>query len=211
MSSFAEWLGYLASILIALSLMMRSVLRLRLINLAGAIVFTGYGLWIEAYPVAVVNGFIIFIDLYYLLEMRKTREYFQPLQVSHDNAYLQQFLAYYAEDIKKFFPGFSWHAEDAQDRYYFILRDMVPAGLVALSADEHNRLWVKLDYAIPGYRDFKTGRYVFSQQSTMLKNQKHQGIYTITESTVHAHYLKKIGYEPDPAMGNHVYRYRLFP
>ena len=211
MISLAEWLGYLASILIAVSLMMRSVLRLRVINFIGAIVFTAYGLWIHAYPVAMVNGFIILIDFYYLVDMRRTKEYFQPLKVTSDSTYLRQFLDYHAQDIGKFFPNFSFHPEDAQYQYFFILRDMVPAGLVVLSEDEQNRLWVALDYAIPGYRDFKTGHYVFSQQSTLLNKEGRREVFTITESTQHARYLKKIGYDPDPSMGTNVYRYRLIP
>jgi len=209
MASFAEWLGYLASVLIAVSLMMRSILRLRVINLIGAIVFCIYGLWINAYPVAVVNGLIIFIDLYYLVEMRKTKEYFQPLEVPRESTYLQQFLTYYAADIAKFFPDFSFKPEALADQYFFILRDMVPAGLVAFSMDKQDHLWVSLDYAIPGYRDFKTGRYVFSQQSALLNTQGRKEVYARAESPVHARYLKKIGYVPAPGMGRSIYRYRL--
>ena len=61
-----ELLGYMASVFVAVSLMMRSVTKLRMINLVGAILFTVYGLVIAAYPVAVVNGFIVLVNLYYL-------------------------------------------------------------------------------------------------------------------------------------------------
>ncbi len=44
-----ELLGYAASALIAVSMMMSSILRLRLLNLAGAIGFAIYGLCIGAY------------------------------------------------------------------------------------------------------------------------------------------------------------------
>ena len=54
-----ELIGYLASVLVALSLTMRSILRLRLINLLGAAFFTVYGLLITAYPVAFLNGLIV--------------------------------------------------------------------------------------------------------------------------------------------------------
>ncbi|MBI9048734.1 MAG: YgjV family protein [Anaerolineaceae bacterium] len=209
MNQFAEWLGYLASILIAVSLMMHSVLRLRIINLIGAIVFTIYGVWIQAYPVAMVNGFIIFIDLYFLLEMRKNKEYFQPLRVYPTNTYLRQFLEYYADDIANFFPHFSFDQQQDERQYYFILRDMIPAGLVIFTADEQGHLWAALDYAIPGYRDFKTGRYVFSQHSKLLNMSNKQVVFTTTESNEHAQYLKKIGYAPDPSMGSNVYRYRI--
>jgi hypothetical protein len=209
MAQFAEWLGYLASILIAVSLTMHSVLRLRVINLTGAIVFTIYGVWIHAFPVAAVNGFIIFIDLYFLLEMRKSKEYFQPLQVNANNMYLRQFLAYYASDIEKFFPEFNVEKDQSERKYYFILRDMIPAGLVIFTEDQEGRLWAALDYAIPGYRDFKTGRYVFSQHSKLMDKAGKQEVYTITESNEHARYLKKIGYDPAPLMGSNVYKYRI--
>jgi hypothetical protein len=209
MEQFAEWLGYLASILIAVSLTMHSVLRLRIINLIGAVVFTIYGIWIQAFPVAAVNGFIIFIDLYFLWEMRKNKEYFQPLQVNPSNLYLQQFLEYFAEDIAKFFPDFSFDEQQSERKYYFILRDMVPAGLVIFTEDEQGRLWAALDYAIPGYRDFKTGRYVFSQHSKLMDTVGKQEVFTTTTSDEHARYLKKIGYDPAPAIGQNIYKYRI--
>jgi hypothetical protein len=64
--SVYEIIGYIASILVAVSLMMSSILKLRVINLIGAACFTVYGLLIDAYPVAVVNFIIVLIDLYYL-------------------------------------------------------------------------------------------------------------------------------------------------
>ena len=64
-----ELIGYLGSILVAISLMMRSLLRLRIINLVGALFFTIYGILLDAYPVAFLNGLIVCIDLYYLIQM----------------------------------------------------------------------------------------------------------------------------------------------
>ena len=61
-----EMLGYLASVFVALSLMMRSLTKLRVINLIGSVLFTAYGLIISAYPVAVVNAFIVLVNIYYL-------------------------------------------------------------------------------------------------------------------------------------------------
>ena len=71
-----EIIGYVASVLVAVSLMMRSVFKLRVINLLGAAVFTAYGLLIDAYPVAAMNLFIVFIDLYYLREFVPSKDSF---------------------------------------------------------------------------------------------------------------------------------------
>jgi|ERR1051325_4597590 hypothetical protein len=51
-----ELIGYVASVLVAISLTMTSILRLRIINLTGSACFTLYGLLIGAYPVAIVNS-----------------------------------------------------------------------------------------------------------------------------------------------------------
>lgn len=66
-----EMLGYLASVFVAASLTMRSLTRLRVINLIGSLLFTAYGLIISAYPVAVVNAFIVLVNIYYLQQSFK--------------------------------------------------------------------------------------------------------------------------------------------
>ena len=72
-----ELLGYMASLFVAVSLMMRSLVKLRVINLIGAVLFTAYGLVIDAYPVAAVNGFIVLVNIYYL------QQSFKETAVSH--------------------------------------------------------------------------------------------------------------------------------
>ncbi|NKF49308.1 YgjV family protein [Shewanella sp. WXL01] len=61
-----EWIGYLASVLVAVSLTMSDIKKLRWWNLLGAILFVAYGLAIGALPVALVNAFIACINVYYL-------------------------------------------------------------------------------------------------------------------------------------------------
>lgn len=64
-----EWVGYLASVVVAISLMMANIKKLRWWNLIGAALFVAYGVAIEAYPVALVNFFIVLIDAYYLVKL----------------------------------------------------------------------------------------------------------------------------------------------
>ena len=80
-----EIVGYVASVLVAISLMMSSILRLRIINLIGSLAFTVYGVLIHAYPVAVVNALIVLINLYYLRQMLGSREFFRLLRVRPDS------------------------------------------------------------------------------------------------------------------------------
>jgi len=64
-----EWVGYLASVVVAISLMMANIKKLRWWNLVGAVLFVAYGLAIDAIPVALVNFFIVLIDAYYLVKL----------------------------------------------------------------------------------------------------------------------------------------------
>ncbi|QYK00908.1 YgjV family protein [Shewanella psychrotolerans] len=64
-----EWVGYLASVVVAVSLMMSNIKKLRWWNLIGALLFVAYGVAISAIPVALVNFFIVLIDIYYLVKL----------------------------------------------------------------------------------------------------------------------------------------------
>jgi hypothetical protein len=71
--NYLELVGYLASVLVAISLMMRSLNKLRVINLSGSLLFTVYGFTIGAYPVAVLNAFIVLVNIFYLQKAFKVQ------------------------------------------------------------------------------------------------------------------------------------------
>lgn len=195
--SFYELIGYAASALVAISLMMSSILRLRIINLIGAALFTVYGLLIGAYPVAAVNFIIVLIDLYFLYDLLTTKEYFKLLLVDQQSDYLATFLQHHAADIQKIWPGFAYQPQDGQ-LVYFILRNLVPAGLIVAQPQASGELLVKLDYAIPGYRDFKLGRFVYNPQSELLAQRPFHTITATAQTPIHAQYLQRMGFQQQP-------------
>ena len=69
-----ELVGYLASITVMTSLLMGNVLRLRVINMIGCFLFTIYGVAVEAYPVVLLNGMCVFINIYHLAKLRKQQQ-----------------------------------------------------------------------------------------------------------------------------------------
>ena len=107
-----ELIGYLGSILVAISLMMKSLLRLRIINLFGALFFTVYGVLLGAYPVAFLNGIIVCIDLYYLFQMWRQKDFFTLLEVSPQGKYLNAFVEFYRDDILEIIPGYTHSTDD---------------------------------------------------------------------------------------------------
>lgn len=197
---FPELLGYVASALIAMSMMMSSVLWLRVINMTGAVAFTIYGLLIHAYPVAALNGLIVFVNGSYLLRMLTTKEYFQLLKLEPQSDYLEYFLGFYRADIQKFVPNFQYQPGESQVTL-FILRDCKPVGIFIAVEVSAGVLRVVLDYVIPGYRDLKVGRYLFVDQAEFFRARGIREIVVTSRTKEFASYLLKVGFETGQEAG----------
>lgn len=69
-----EWVGYAASLFIVVSLTMTSIVKLRIINSVGCLLFVIYGLNVNAYPVAISNALIVMINIYNLYMLSKSKK-----------------------------------------------------------------------------------------------------------------------------------------
>ncbi|WP_340075006.1 uroporphyrinogen decarboxylase [Leptobacterium sp. I13] len=69
--SLTEWVGYIASVGVLISFLMRNIRTLRIINSFGCIFFVVYGVLLDSIPVIVTNTVIVGINLYYLLIKRR--------------------------------------------------------------------------------------------------------------------------------------------
>ena len=70
--SITEWVGYLASLILMVSFMMKDVKILRIINSMGAIVFVIYGIMLQtSYPIIITNLFILGANMFYLSKMKR--------------------------------------------------------------------------------------------------------------------------------------------
>lgn len=189
-----ELIGYLASLLVAISLTMSSIVRLRWINTLGAITFVVYGLLIGALPVALMNLFIVGINAYYLYKMYTSNDYFHVMELQPNNEYLAAFLDYHHKDLASDFPGFVYQPE-AYDERYLILRNMAVAGVFLARRKNGQSLQVLLDYVIPEYRDFKPGRYLYHHPQSPLRVKGFQQIYSKPETKQARNYFKKMRFQ----------------
>lgn len=189
-------IGYLGSGLVATGLMMSSIIKLRFFSLGGAICFVIYGLLIRAYPVAMLNTFIILIHLYHLHDAFTAKEYFKLLAIQPQSEYLSFFLEFYAAEIKKFLPDFSYSPVPEQWTF-LVLRDMVPAGLFIAAPYADEALMIKIDFVIPGYRDFKVGQFLFTEKAALFKEKGVGKIFSAPGTPKHEGYLQRMGFVPD--------------
>jgi len=199
-----EWVGYLASVLILVSLLMSSIIKLRWINLLGCIVFSIYGLMIGALPVGISNLIIGMINIYYLARIYSAKEYFKILPVETDSDYLNYFLTFYQRDIHKFFSQ-SVFPVNEETIGFFIVRNAVPAGVFLASKKGLDSLLIELDYAVPEYRDLKTGRYVYEKQRQYFLDKGYNRLYSYAYNQDHVKYLKKMGFFMTKEEGKEIY------
>lgn len=190
-----ELIGYLASVLVAVSLTMSNIVRLRILNLLGAITFAVYGVLITAWPVAFMNTLIVFINIYYLLQMRNAKEYLKLVTTSADDEYLNYVLSFHREAIAANQPEFQFNPS-RDDVCALVLRDTVPAGLFIGSPSASGEMSVKLDFVPPAYRDFKIGAFLFSEKRGFFQALGVSSLRAQPGDAEHAGYLLKMGFEP---------------
>ncbi|MBN1988903.1 MAG: YgjV family protein [Bacteroidales bacterium] len=202
--SLLEWLGYLASVLVAISLLMSSIVKLRWLNLVGSAVFSTYGFLIGALPVGFMNAFIVLINVYYLYKIYHREEYFRIQLVNATDGYLKAFITFYHDEITRFFPHFK-KDDDKADMLFFVTRNMAVAGLFMgqkLSADT---VEVIVDFAIPEYRDLKLGQFIFTENPDVFTGMGIKKLVCNTSSEQHINYLKKVGFTANPDVGTNAY------
>lgn len=192
MPGLLEWLGYIASLIVLISLLMSSVKRLRWINLAGSLLFAVYGFLIGALPVGFMNAGIVMINVYYLVQMYAKKDYFNLLPIK-DTSYYKQFMSSHITDMRSFMDVEN-HLEDDQYEKIFILRNTVPAGVVVGIAKDKKTFEVLIDYVTPAYRDFKIGKFLYEEQKEYFINQGYQTLITKPGNLKHQKYLKRMGF-----------------
>jgi hypothetical protein len=185
----------LASALVVLSLLMSSVLRLRVIGFVGATVFATYGLLIGAIPVLLTNATIVLVHAYHLRRLLRDRaadEYFEVVRWPISGVYLPRFLAYHRDDIARSQPSFDGLRDD--HLAWVILRDASPVGVVLLRHDGSGTARIDLDYVVPRHRDFAAGRVLFG--SGVFAEEGIERVETTGETELHRRYLTRMGFEP---------------
>lgn len=194
-----EIVGYVASALIVVSITQKSILKLRLFGFMGGLTFLMYGVIIEAYPIAIVNLIGASIHAWYLRKLiRRKEEVFRLLHVAPDSEYVRRFIEFYADDIQgRFQPEFV-HDPDADTITAFTLRDMVPAGLFIGARRDDGSVEVLLDFAIPQYRDFAIGSFLYSEGAGLLADVSATVLWSTASNPEQARYLRRMGFTATP-------------
>ena len=197
---YIELVGILASIFIAASLTMKNIKWLRVINTIGAVCFVVYGYVIQSISVALMNTFIIGINIYFLVKLyhaQSKQDHFDVSMVNPaEDVYVRRFISFHLNDIKRFFPSFDPDLSTgtlAGAQCCFILRETLPVSLLAFRTGPQDEIIILLDYVIPSYRDYQSAKFFFETGSRIIKPGN---VFTATaEVPAHASYLKRMGFK----------------
>lgn len=161
----------------------------------GSTLFSIYGFLIGALPVGFMNMGIAIINVYYLVKIYQgKKEYFKLLPIEDSPQYFNHFINFYKTELEKYGFKTRFHLTDYPIRF-FILRDMVPAGVFLASKHDETTLHVDLDFVTPEYRDFKTGMYIYEHSKDIFLNQGYHHLISYTNNPAHINYLTKVGFE----------------
>jgi len=186
--NWAEWFGFAASVVVAISLMMSSILKLRWYNLLGAGMFSVYGFIIGALPVGFLNLFIVLIDIYYLMKLYREKDDFKIMTLSASDEYLKYFLKTHEVEISRLFPHFESSSLEKHQAFYLV-KNAVPIGILVGRKLENDTFQIDLDYVGPQYRDFKMGHFVY-QENGFFHNLGYKRLVSTATGGKHDEYLK---------------------
>ena len=197
-----EVVGYAASALVVLALTRTSVVRLRLLSLAGSITFVIYGALIGSVPILITNASIALINIWFLRkEFAVGSAAGFDLGVSiirADSPFLEAFIDYHLDDIRSFQPHFSMPSTDPRfgDEVFVALltRDAAPAGLI-VGRRTGERLRIDLDYVLAEYRDSRLGVWLYGTGADVFRRAGLTRLITDASTPTHANYLRRIGFD----------------
>ena len=188
LQTIIELIGYLGSIIVIVSMLMTSVVKLRIINTIGSLVFAGYALAIHSYPTAAMQACLITINMVGLYHLLNTKKEYSTVLVKPGDVFLNHFLEKNNDDIKRFFPDFT--APEKGDSVFLVCNGTIPAGVLIGTKEKDKSMKIKIDYTTPAYRDCSVGKYMY----VYLEGMGIKKLETECSSNAHSSYLTSMGF-----------------
>lgn len=189
-----EIFGYVGTAFVLLSMMMTSVVKLRILNTIGSVISMTYSILCGAWPVVFLNLGLIIINVYQLICLGRTKTAFSYVVAEADDRSLLYFLQHHASDIARYFPDFK-HQPGGNTEVHLVYAEAELAG-VLIGKREDTTLNVELDYAAVKYRDCSVATFLFSH----LKEAGITRLVTLNSVNYHKQYLAKMGFESQDGM-----------
>lgn len=198
LQQIAPWFGYLASLLLIISLMVNNGLQFRWYNTLGCFAFIIYAVIIHAFPVLLTNAILLAINLFYLIRIYRKKENFDLLEFTGEEKMAKNFLVFYQKNIKDYFPDFNVSCIHG-NLNFVVTRDLVIANIFSTVLSVNGDAEVLLNYTVEKYRDYKVGSFIFEKEKDYLVSKGIKRIvYKKVSNTKHEKFLKVMGFNKEP-------------
>jgi len=194
-------LGYAASLIVFISLMMKSLAKLRVLNAAGSLLFVVFALATDSLPTAFLNLGIVVIDVFYFIRMTRVKDNFEIMTVQKDNEIVRRFYRTNKKELDALF-GEASFVKSEKIALFFRNDDI--AGLLAYSSVvlpqsdssvPESAAEILIDFVVPKYRDFAVGRHFFVKDVSFWKEQGYSCLLSSVPDKKHIPYLERLGFE----------------
>ncbi len=215
--AFIEIIGYIASAFVAISLLMVSIVKLRIYNLIGSVSFIVYGILINSIPIIVTNNFITLINLYFLIKMfRKNTKEFTYLNTNENRKMkLLDYIQEFKTDILKHYPLFNFETLELsfkdEGKVYLALKGFMVVGFsyyvnvsdklkidnpsekeiinyVKTELFPEQTIYLTVDYVTAKYRDIGLVKKLYNEVIRDIDKSKIKFIISINENTNTRHH-----------------------
>ncbi len=186
-----DWFGYFATLVILVSLMMSSIIKLRWINLIGSVMFAVFGFMIGSIPTTVLNLGIVVIDAYYLYKLYNGKDEFNVVEAELDSKYFHYYLKKHSTEIKEQVESLDFSS--GEKAYYFVRNDNT-AGLLVGRRLKEDVFFIDLDFVSERYRDFKIGMHFLGESRIKKILTGYRELQAVAKTKHHEEYLKKVGF-----------------
>ena len=182
---YLELFGYIGTALVILSMIMTSVVKLRVFNICGSVISLTYAILSIAFPVAVLNLVLIVINTMQLIHHYRAKRSLRYVMVDKDDGFLALIIEHYNSDLYDFFPNAKFEGD-----IFIVFSGVTVVGVLA-GTQNGNTMDIHVDYAAPGYRNYSIASFLFP----ILKSRGVDGVCTDkAANNSHRRYLKGIGF-----------------
>ena len=187
--TYLEIFGYIGTALVITSMMMTSLVKLRVLNICGSVISMIYSFIGGAWPIVVMNLALIIINVVQLIKARFNKDEFTCIKTTLSDSSANHFVSLFNDDIIKFFPSFSKDA--LLDRECFIIFSHSEIAGILIGKREGQLIKVDIDYTSPKYRNLSVGTFLYDY----LKTFEISMLEANFEVQQHKLYLKKMNFE----------------
>ncbi len=181
---YMEIFGYIGTALVIISMLMTSVVKLRVINICGSTISMIYAIFGGAWPIVLLNASLVAINIFQLLRMRFSKYRYSFVKTDMNDKNLAYFRFLYSDDIIKHFPDYNFRNDEESEAHLVYCGSEIVAILIGKRSNDE--IQVEIDYVTPKFRDFPVSKQLY-------KRLKSSGIFKLSVPYANE-YLLRHGY-----------------